>query len=238
MIALSSRWHGRVRPTHSSLAAQVLVAQEAERRRVSREMHNDLAQRVALLEFEIENMKRRFASQPQVLPELDSLRGSVAMLAADVHRICERLHPVVLDNLGLVKGIEFLCDEQAKTSGMKVSFLDGCIPDQLPTNVSLCLYRVVQEALQNAAKYSGATQASVALHQEGRGVRAIVSDAGRGFDMRETRSGLGLVFIVERVQLLDGNCTIRSAPGRGTRISAWVPIREKCPRFDTAIVQA
>jgi signal transduction histidine kinase len=224
MISLSTQRHGPVRSMHRSLAAQVLVAQEAECRRVSREMHNDLAQRVALLEFEIESMKRRFTSQPQVLPGLDSLRGSVALLADDVHRICERLHPVVLDNLGLVQGIKFLCEHQSKTGGLKASFFHGSIPERLPTNVSLCLYRVVQEALQNAAKYSGAVEASVELHIEGRGVRGIVSDAGRGFDIKKTRSGLGLVFISERVQLLDGRCSIRSAPGKGTRISVWVPI--------------
>jgi signal transduction histidine kinase len=211
---------------HSSIAAQLLVAQEAERRRVCREMHDDLAQRVALLQFEIEDMKRRFTSQPQVLPELDSLRGCVTMLAEDVHRICERLHPIVLDNLGLVRGIEFLCEEQARTGGLKASFVHGCIPRRLPANVSLCLYRVVQEALQNAAKYSGADQVTVRLHKEDNGVRALVSDTGRGFDMKAaSRSGLGLMFLAERVKLLDGRCAIRSAPGKGTLISAWVPYR-------------
>jgi signal transduction histidine kinase len=224
MTPLSSHRHAAGRAVQNSLAAQVLVAQEAERRRVSREMHNDLAQRVALLDFEIESLKRQFNSQPQVLPGLDSLRDSVAMLAEDVHRICERLHPVVLDNLGLVKGIEFLCADHARTGALKTMFHHGPVPDRLPTNVSLCLYRVVQEALQNAAKYSGAAEATVTLQRESGGLRAIVSDGGRGFDMKQTRSGMGLVFIVERIRLLGGRCSVRSAPGKGTRISAWIPI--------------
>ncbi len=188
-------------------------------------MHDDLAQRVALLEFEIESMKRRFNSQPQVLPELDSLRGSVAMLAEDVHRICERLHPVVLDNLGLVRGVEFLCQDQSRASTAHAVFSHGNIPKQLPANVSLCIYRIVQEALSNATKYSGAAEVNVALRTEGGGIRAIVSDAGRGFDPQaDGHSGLGLVFMEERVKLLGGRCRITSAPGKGTRISAWVPI--------------
>jgi signal transduction histidine kinase len=220
---LRSRFNGSI---HGSLAAQVLVAQEAERRRVGREMHDDLAQRVALLQFEIDGMKRRCSSHPQVLPQLESLGKCVTLLAEDVHRICERLHPVVLDNLGLVRGIEFLCADLARTSGMTPSFEHSLIPEGIPANISLCLYRVVQEALHNAAKYSGASEASVSLHQEGAGLRVVIRDSGRGFDMGQVRRlGLGLMFIEERVRLLEGRCTVESAPGKGTRVSAWVPCR-------------
>jgi signal transduction histidine kinase len=212
--------------SRTSIAAQLLVAQEAERRRVSREMHDDLAQRVALLQFEIDSMKRRCGSHPQMLPQLDSLRQCVTLLAEDVHRICERLHPVVLDNLGLVRGIEFLCADLARTSAMTPSFEHGLIPERIPANISLCLYRVVQEALNNAAKYSGASEASVSLHKEGEGLRVKICDSGRGFDMAQVRrSGLGLMFIDERVRLLEGRCAVQSAPSKGTRVSAWVPCR-------------
>jgi signal transduction histidine kinase len=218
--------HRRNQTHHGSIAAHVLVAQEAERRRVSREMHDDLAQKVALLAFQIEGMKRRLVSQPQVLPELESLRGCVATLAEDVHRICFRLHPVILDNLGLVRGIEFLCDEHSRTTGVKATFLHHAIPDRLPANVALCLYRVVQEALQNAAKHSNAKDVTVDLRKIGGAIRAVVSDTGRGFDATGAgaRPGLGLVFVSERVRLLGGRCAIRSTPGKGTRISVIVPV--------------
>lgn len=219
-----------------TIAAQLLVAQEAEKRRVSREMHNDLAQRVALLEFEIESMKRRFAARAEtpheptlrevVLTELDSLRGAVGLLADDVHRICEQLHPAVLENLGLVRGIGSLCEDHARTNPVTPRFVHGLIPETLPAGVSLCLYRVVQEALQNAAKYATASEVTVTLRQEGRGIRAIISDNGRGFERKTlARPGLGLMFISERVKLLGGRSAIRSAPGNGTRISVWVPCR-------------
>src|SRR5580692_4756707 len=102
---------------NGDLAVQVIVAQEAERRRFSREMHDDLAQKVALLEFQIEGMKRTFDQRDGATAELECLRRSVAALAEDLHRICYRLHPVVLDNLGLVAGVDFLCNEFARVSG-------------------------------------------------------------------------------------------------------------------------
>jgi signal transduction histidine kinase len=211
---------------NTTLATHVLVAQEAERRRVGRDLHDDLAQKVALLEFEIEGMRRRFRSQPHVLAELHSLSGCVATLAEDVHRICCRLHPVVLDNLGLVRGVAFLCEEHSRTSGMQTVFQHDNIPERLPANISLCLYRVIQEALQNAAKHSWANAATVTLHAVESGIRAVVSDTGRGFDMNaaSAKAGLGLVFISERLRLLGGRCIIRSTPGAGTRISAFVPL--------------
>lgn len=218
------------------MAALLLSAQEAERRRVSREMHNDLAQRVALLEFEIESVKRRFTAGPPgadqqalhelVLPHLDSLRGAVGLLADDVHRICEQLHPAVLENLGLARGIASLCEDHARANAVTPTFTHELVPDRLPSTVSLCLYRVVQEALQNAAKYAGHSAITVTLKQEGRGIRAVVSDNGRGFDRKTlARPGLGLMFVSERVKLLGGRCAIQSAPGKGTRISVWVPCR-------------
>jgi signal transduction histidine kinase len=204
----------------------MLQAQESERRRVCREMHDDLAQRVALMGLQIENMKQRYTAGSGMVPELDSLSGCVAMLADDVHRICYRLHPVVLDNLGLVRGIEFLCDEQTRTSGIKTRFEHGEIPKRLPGNVSLCLYRVVQEALQNVAKHGKTNEACVTLHTTRRGVQISVSDKGQGFDVKlvKAKSRLGLVFITERVKLLGGRCAIRSKPGKGTRILASVPL--------------
>lgn len=206
-----------------SLAAQMLMTQEAERRRVSREMHDDLAQRVALLQFDVEAMKQRFTAFPQVLTELESLRGGVALLADDLHRICERLHPAVLENLGLVRGIAALCEDHERLGAMKVTFTHRSIPDNLPPQVSLCLYRTVQESLHNAAKYSGTAEVFVTLRGDGDGIRAVVRDVGRGFDMRShSGSGLGLRFLAERVNLLNGRCSITSAPGKGTRISAWV----------------
>jgi signal transduction histidine kinase len=214
------------RASDGNLAAQVLVAQEAERRRFSREMHDDLAQKVALLDFQIESMKRKLNHRDGALAELECLRGSVAALAEDLHRICYRLHPVVLDNLGLVAGVEFLCNEYARISSVQPKLVCETVPDDVPANVALCLYRVVQEALSNVHKHAYAKQVAVLLRGFTNGIRAIVSDSGRGFELNYAgaKSGLGLTFISERVKLLGGRSSIRSAPGRGTRIEAFVPL--------------
>lgn len=223
------RWNGSELSygiADGNLAAQVLVAQEAERRRFSREMHDDLAQKVALLEFQIEGMKRKFNQQDRAIAELECLRGSVAALAEDLHRICYRLHPVVLDNLGLVAGVEFLCSEYARMSGVHPRLVCEAVPDQVPSNVALCLYRVIQECLNNVHKHACAKQVVILLRGFTNGIRAIVSDTGHGFEANcaRAKSGLGLTFISERVKLLGGRSSIRSAPGRGTRIETFVPV--------------
>jgi signal transduction histidine kinase len=220
-----SRKAGSYRAADDNLATQVLVAQEAERRRFSREMHDDLAQKVALLEFQIEAMKRKFKCDPAI-EELESLRGSVAALAEDLHRICHRLHPVILDNLGLVAGVEFLCDEHSRISGIDPTFVCETVPNGVPSSVALCLYRIVQEALNNVHKHACAKHVVVTLRGCTNGIEASVSDSGRGFEVSNAgpKSGLGLTFICERVNLLGGQSRIRSAPGRGTRIEAFVPL--------------
>ncbi len=210
----------------SNVAAQVLVAQEAEQRRFSREMHDDLAQKVALLQFQIEGMKCKFDQRGAAIAELECLRGTVAALAEDLHRICYRLHPVVLDNLGLVAGVEFLCDEYARLSGIHPTFVCHEVPSQVPSNVALGLYRVVQEALNNVHKHADAKHVAVLLRGCADGIEAIVSDTGRGFEANcaGRRLGLGLTSIYERVNLLGGRSSIRSALGRGTSIEVFVPL--------------
>lgn len=226
--SLSTR-HARItnrNMTSGDIAAKVLIAQEAERRRFSREMHDDLAQKVALLEFQIEGLKRKLPTRDGALADLNSLSGCVANLAEDLHRICYRLHPAVLDNLGLVAGVEFLCEEYARMSGVRPKFCPGAIPDQVPPNVALCIYRVVQEALSNIKKHACARRVTVLLDVMKGGIRAVIRDDGRGFDLSrvEAQSSLGLMFLSERLRLLGGRCSIRSAPGRGARIAAFVPL--------------
>ena len=217
---------GSYRAADDSLATQVLVAQEAERRRFSREMHDDLAQKVALLEFQIDAMKCKFSQSGRAIDELECLRGSVAALAEDLHRICHRLHPLILDNLGLVAGVEFLCNEHSRMSGIDPEFVCETVPNGVPSNVALCLYRVVQEALNNVHKHASAKQVAVTLRGRAKGIQASVTDSGRGFEVSYggPKPGLGLIFMCERVNLLGGRSWIRSAPGRGTRIEAFVPL--------------
>jgi signal transduction histidine kinase len=210
-------------------AAWLLSTQEAEQRRISREIHDDLGQKLALLEIQVENMKRTPPSESRLVSELESLRGSVSDLAEDLKRICHSLHPVILDNLGLVVGIECLCEEYTKTSGIAVKFLRSDIPP-VPSGISLCLYRVVQEALHNVAKHACTKRATVGLGRSDDGIQVTIQDAGCGFDPLIARKyparpkhGLGLISLGERVRLLGGRCEVRSQRGRGTQISVFIP---------------
>ncbi len=208
------------------LAANLLQAQEEERRRVSRELHDELGQRLALLEIQIEEMKRRLGPDEKLASDLVNLRARVGEIADDVHRICCRLHPAILENLGLVAAVQSYCEEYTTWSGIKTRFSHCSVPSRLPAGVALCIYRVVQESLRNVAKHSRANRALVIVRGMKHGVQVVVQDRGRGFVMDEARSkgGLGLISVTERVRLAGGTCNIRSAPDRGTRIQAWVPL--------------
>jgi|SRR5579863_4627843 len=220
-------------------AVCLLLAQEAEQRRISREIHDDLGQKLALLEIQVERMKRARASEAGLISDLESLRGNVAGLAEDLQRICRCLHPVILDNLGLAAGIESLCEEYTRVSGIAVKFIAGGI-SRVPAGISLCLYRVVQEALHNVSKHSRAKRATVTLCGKSAGIQVMIRDAGCGFDLSPSRTdrirtsqGLGLISLGERVRLLGGRYEIRSQPGRGTRIMAFVPFASPAAGSDS-----
>jgi signal transduction histidine kinase len=209
-----------------NLAASLLAAQEEERRRVSCELHDELGQRLALLEIQIQEMERRLGSQSAVSPELVRLRTQVGRLADDVHRICCRLHPAILENLGLVVAIRSYCEEHSAWSGIDVRFTHTDVPSRLPAPIALCLYRVAQEALRNVARHAAAKRATVVLSVTRNGLQLTIKDNGQGFDLNAARAkgGLGLISLSERVRLAGGTWIIRSAPGRGTRVQAWVPL--------------
>lgn len=208
-------------------SARLLATEEEERRRVSRELHDELGQRLALLGIQIEEMERRLGANPDVSSSLERLRTQVGEIADDVHRICYRLHPAVLEHLGLVAAIRSYCEEFSTWSGTKTRFISCGVFSNLPSGVALCMYRVVQEALRNVAKHAAANRALVVLRGSSAGIEVIIKDSGRGFLMREgCRKGLGLTSLQERVRLAGGDCVIRSAPGRGTRVQATVPFAQ------------
>ncbi len=205
------------------LAADLLDAQEEERRRVSRELHDELGQRLALLEIQIEQLERQLGADKAVHSALETLRGRVGEIADDVHRICCRLHPAVLENLGLLVAVRSFCDEYSAWSGIVARFTHSGVPSKLPPPVSLCIYRVVQEALRNVARHAHASRAMVMIRASDSAIQVMVKDDGCGFHAGRA-GGLGLISLSERVKLLGGTCSIRSAPDRGTSIRAWIPI--------------
>jgi signal transduction histidine kinase len=208
------------------LAADRVAAQEEERRRVSRELHDELGQRLGLLELQIAQMERELGGDSMVYSALESLRGSVGEIADDLHRICCRLHPAILENLGLAIAVRSFCEEYTTWTNVRTRFTQCGVPSKLAPSIALCLYRVVQEALRNVAQHARATRAVVLMRGVEGAIEVSIKDNGCGFcvDGAGRNGRLGLVSLNERVKLAGGRFSIESAPDRGTRIHAWVPI--------------
>ena len=146
-------------------------------------------------------------------------------VSEDVHALSYRLHPSVLDDLGLVEALKAECDRVARHGELRVGVEASGVPDALSGESSLCLFRVAQEALSNAVRHASASTVTVLLSPRGKGLQLAVSDNGSGFDpgRQRERVSLGLASMRERVRLLHGELDIESTPGRGTTVIAWVP---------------
>jgi PAS domain S-box-containing protein len=208
------------------LARQLLTAQEEERRRISRELHDDLNQKVAALAIVISTMRRRAAPRdPALVESLDALQARILGLADDVRRLSHELHPAVLEHAGLSAALRTYCAELRADGELAVHLELPSDLSDVPFDVALCLYRVTQEALRNTARHSGAQAAEVTVRTDGDGVTLTVRDGGSGFDVAaERHSGLGLVSMNERVRVVGGTVDVSSAPGAGTEIVVQVPL--------------
>jgi len=204
------------------LAGRLLTAHEDERRRLARELHDDLTQRLARLAIDAGRMESAADAPEGVRP----LREGLVRLSEDVHAMSYRLHPSVLDDLGLIEALEAECARVARSGALRVDVdASGGVPGALTAEASLCLFRVAQEALSNAARHARASAVTVLLAPSGKGVQLAVSDNGSGFDPDRPRdhASLGLASMRERVRLLRGQFAIESTPGRGTTVVAWIP---------------
>ena len=204
------------------LAGSLLTAHEDERRRLARELHDDLTQRLARLAIDAGRMESAADAPEGVRP----LREGLVRLSEDVHALSYRLHPSVLDDLGLVEALKAECDRVARRGDLRVEIEAGGVPAALPAEASLCLFRVAQEALSNTVRHARASAVTVLLSSRSTGgLQLAVSDNGSGFDPDgpRGRASLGLASMRERVRLLQGELDIQSTPGSGTTVVAWVP---------------
>jgi signal transduction histidine kinase len=208
------------------LAGRLITAQEEERTRIARDLHDDLSQRLAALAIEAGNLEKRVDSLPEdVRKQLDGIRRRIAGLGNDVHGIARRLHPATLEDLGLIAAIESECRGFFERGGPPVDFDYSGSFEDLPSNVTLTLYRVVQESLHNIQKYAGAQEVKVSLVEKPEGIELTIRDDGAGFDRfaPDWHPGLGLASMEERAKLLGGRFRVDSAPGQGTTIFFAVP---------------
>jgi signal transduction histidine kinase len=220
----------RARKIQEQLSGMLINAQERERSRLAAEIHDDFSQRLALLALGLENAEEAIGSSPgEAVKQVHSLLNSASEIGADLHTLSHRLHSSTLEALGLVPGVSALCKEFANQQDIEIDFLPDDIPRSVHPDVALCLFRIVQEGLRNLKKHSGASKAQVRLRRASDKLVVSVCDEGVGFDVRQLgeKEGLGVRSMEERAYLLGGRFEIHSAPGKGTRIEAWVPLQPK-----------
>ena len=214
------------------LAGRLITAQEEERRRISREIHDDIVQKVASLAIRIRMIKKRVsASTDFIASEIANLQCRVSDLAEDIRQLSHQLHPGVLEHAGLTVALQSFTAEFSRLEGIEVKLTAPEHNEAIPKDVALCAYRVVQESLRNVARHSGAKAAEVVLAIAGNDLHLSISDEGRGFDVETARSrGLGMVSVEERVRICQGTVQVTSKLNRGTTLTARIPLTGANPR--------
>lgn len=210
-----------------ALTANLLTVQEAERRRIARELHDDVSQRLAVLEMTLTLLQQKFYDEDvPVRADFDRLIGDVAAISDEVRSLSHRLHPSILEDLGLVPALRNLCGDFERAHGMAVHFsVHGSLaPVAMP--VATVLYRIAQEALRNASKYAAQATVTVTLQAEFSGIRLRVEDTGPGIDARTlvSKTCLGFISMQERAKLVGGTFVVTSQPNQGTTVEVYVPL--------------
>lgn len=209
-----------------ALTARLLTAQDEERRRLARELHDDTVQRFAFLENQIVRLRQALPlSELELSKQLKSLENEVEGMAKEVRSLSHRLHPAILDDLGLEAAMRHLATDFSQLTSQSVRFKAENVPSTISSDPATALYRIAQEALANIRKH--APQASVAVTLIGLPdeLRLLVEDDGPGFDLEHTagRTSLGLISMQERAHSVGGHVSIASAPGNGTKTEAVIP---------------
>src|SRR5215469_17371040 len=209
------------------LTGRLIEAQEDERKRIAREVHDDYNQRLAMLSIDLDRLAENSRDSVDIEQCLRQLSDQANKLGDDLHSLSHRLHSSTLETLGLVAGVRAFCEEFAEQQGVQVDFLHKDVRPGIPSDAALCMFRVIQEALRNVKKHSGATRAEVRLEQLDGRLHLSVSDHGRGFDSNKpsAQRGIGIHSMEERLRLLGGKLEIQAKLMEGTRINAWLPLR-------------
>jgi PAS domain S-box-containing protein len=220
------------------VGGRLIEAQEKERSRIARELHDDICQRLALISLELQQAREGSnEADGQTTARIGDIQRHCSEVAGDVQALSHQLHSSKLDYLGLASALRSFCKEFSQQKSVSLEFRDENVPSHLPKDVSLCLFRVAQEALSNAVKYSGVTRISVDLRGTAADIRLEIRDAGVGFDVEEAQehAGLGLVSMQERVHLVNGTFSVKSKRNRGTTVEAIVPLQAEVDAFSATV---
>jgi PAS domain S-box-containing protein len=212
----------------SGMNGRLIEAQESERARIARDLHDDIGQRLAVLSMALAQVKRLLPeSTGEVLGSLDAIQKQIGDIVNDVQALSHELHPPRLLHLGVVPAMRGFCGELSVQKDMVIDFRYENVPGNVPPDVSLCLFRVLQEALHNAVRHSRARQVDAHLRGTADAVQLTIRDEGVGFDVDAASRGvgLGLTSMKERLKLVGGELLIDSHATRGTTVLARAPLR-------------
>lgn len=216
----------RVETAFADISRKLIEAQEQERARIARELHDDINQRLALLAVGIDGMHKDVVGPlGEVQNRVSELMKQTTEISTAIQDLAHELHSSSLEYLGFVSAVKKLAGELGRRQEMEIEVKNDGVQNKLPPEMSLCLYRIVQEALHNAVKHSGTKYVEVHLQQTADQIQITLHDRGKGFDVAAvtTGQGLGLASMRERIRLVHGTLVIRSKPAAGTSIRACVP---------------
>ncbi|HEX4921740.1 MAG TPA: PAS domain S-box protein, partial [Candidatus Bathyarchaeia archaeon] len=210
----------------SGISRKLIAAQEQERTRIARELHDDIAQRLALLAIQLEQLQQSPPNLSEVRSRMGELWKRTSEIATDVQSMSHELHSSKLQLLGIVAAMRGFCREFGEQQRLEIDFQTQDLPSPLSADISLCFFRVLQEALHNSAKHSGVRHFEVRLWGTADEIHLTVRDSGVGFDPEAAKQsrGLGLISMEERLKLVNGTLSIESQPKRGTTVHARVPL--------------
>jgi signal transduction histidine kinase len=211
----------------SEMSRKLIEAHEQERTWIARELHDDINQQIALATVNLERLKQDFpALGPAVIQRVDEILDQVSGLGSDIQALSHRLHSSKLEYLGIAAAASSFCRELSDQHGVQIDFHSEGIPKDLHQEIALCLFRILQESLQNAIKHSGAQRIEAWLRGASNEIELSVRDAGIGFSPEEAirGRGLGLTSMRERMKLVHGKLSIDSQTGLGTIVRATVPL--------------
>jgi signal transduction histidine kinase len=219
----------RARQELRNLSARLVETQENERKKISRELHDAVGQGMSAVQFELHDLGVALSPYPEALrTRVDRIRELVESSVAMVRHMALLLRPSMLDDLGLAAALKWQAGQISKSTGVRIEIVDA-LPHELPEEHKLCIFRVVQEALNNVCRHARASSVEIALLAEHEKISVLIRDDGRGFRL-PTTGGLGLIGMQERVESLGGALTVSSEPGKGASIEACLPLPQLSPR--------
>jgi PAS domain S-box-containing protein len=220
----------QVEEARTELLRRLVRAQETEHRRIARELHDDLTQRLAVLAIDAGALEQLPGCPRDVGDRARGMREQMVALSESVHALSRQLHPSILDDLGLVDALRSECSSVGQRDGITVRYDAWDVPADLPRDVALCVYRVAQEALRNVVRHAGSPRAVVRLAADERELVLSVRDWGVGFEVATRgKTGLGLESMRERARLIQARLTVRSRRGKGTKVTVRVPLKRSMP---------